>query len=68
MKICQNRKSTHTVMNNNGYGALKIIRNGLSLLVPKEWLFTDGTIKKYAQKNIDKRFKELELILEQEIA
>lgn len=53
-KVCQSRKSMHTVMSNGGKAQnLTIIRNGVKIQVPEEWLFSDGRIKKYALKQIN---------------
>lgn len=56
-KICQSRKSTHTIMAHPGFGMLTITRNGVTISVPEEWLFSDGRVKKYAIKNIERMFK-----------
>lgn len=56
-KICKSRKSTHTIMAHSGFGMLTITRDGITIQVPEEWLFNDGSIKKYAIKNIDRMFK-----------
>lgn len=54
VKVCQSRKSTHSIMSHIGFGKLTIIKHGVTIEVPPEYLFEDGRIKKYAQKLIDK--------------
>lgn len=66
MKISQSRKSTHSVMAHAGFGMLTIIRGETSILVPESWLFNDGTIKKYAVKNIDRMFSKAQAHNEKE--
>lgn len=60
MAICQSRKSTHSIMNNQGYGKVTIIRGEYSVEVCEDWLFSNGKIKKYARVLIDEMFAELE--------
>lgn len=56
-KICQSRKSTHSIMNHGGFGLLTITRDGVTISIPEEWLFEDGRIKKYAIKKVEQMFK-----------
>lgn len=60
MKINKSRKSTHSIMAHGGFGMLTITRGNVSILVPEEWLFNDGRIKKYAVEKVDKMFKKAE--------
>lgn len=60
-KVCQSRKSTHSIMNNEGFGMLFITRNNVTVAVPEDWLFADGTIKKYAKAKIESMFKKAEI-------
>lgn len=53
-KVCQSRKSTVSIMNHGGFGDLTITKHGVTVLVPRSYLFEDGRIKKYALKIIDK--------------
>nr|DAU23733.1 MAG TPA: major outer membrane lipoprotein [Caudoviricetes sp.] len=39
---------------------LTITRGNVSILVPEEWLFNDGRIKKYAVEKVDRMFKKAE--------
>lgn len=67
MAICQSRKSTHSVMNNQGYGKVTITRGEHSIEVCEDWLFSNGRIKKYATKLIDNMFAELEMENEKKV-
>lgn len=61
MKICQSRKSTHSIMNNGGTFGHMIIRRGeFAITVPNSFLFSDGRMKKYAIQQINKAFAMLE--------
>lgn len=53
MKISKSRKSTHSVMNNEGFGLLTITIEGVVINIPEEWLFKNGQIKKYAIKRVN---------------
>lgn len=67
MKICNSRKSTESIMKNGGFGLLVIKRGNTSVLVPEQWLFSDGRIKKYARTKIDDMFKKAEIFNNAEV-
>lgn len=46
MVICPSRKSTHSIMNHSGFGELKVIKNGKTVIVPAHYISKCGTIKK----------------------
>jgi hypothetical protein len=52
MKVNRSRKATCTIMNHLGFGDMLLIQGDFKMLVPKEWIFRNGVIKKYAQKQI----------------
>lgn len=58
-KVCQSRKSKHSIMNHSGFGRLTVTKHGVTIEVPKEYLFEDGRIKKYAMKLIDKQINSI---------
>ena len=58
MNICQSRKSTHSIMNNQGFEGVTIIKDGTEMYIPKEWITQKGKIKKYALKAFHKLQKE----------
>lgn len=66
-KVCQSRKSTVTIMNHGGFGDLTITKYGVTVSVPKNYLFSDGRIKKYAQKLIDKTIDKYLMESEREV-
>lgn len=53
-KVCQSRKSRHSIMNHSGFGDLAITKHGVTVSVPRSYLFNDGRIKKSGLKLIDK--------------
>lgn len=53
--INNSRKSTHSVMNHRGYGSLFVERNGYKVLVPKEYLFKNGKLKKRGRQYIEEQ-------------
>lgn len=53
-KVCQSRKSRHSIMNHSGFGDLTITKHGVTVSVPRSYLFNDGRIKKSGLKLIDK--------------
>lgn len=53
-KVCQSRKSRHSIMNHSGFGNLTITKHGVTVNVPRSYLFNDGRIKKSGLKLIDK--------------
>lgn len=61
MKICQSRKSTHSIMAHEGFGLLTIKKGNVVIHVPEEWLFNDGRIKKYALDKVNQMFAKAEL-------
>lgn len=56
MRVCQSRKSMHSVMNNTGYGLMTITRNGITVEVPPSYFKKDGNLKKYALEIIEREF------------
>ena len=60
MRICPSRKSTHSIMNNRGYGNVSLIRNGIEYKFEKSDLFNDGKIKKYALEKAYRYFEQME--------
>lgn len=66
-KISASRKNMANVMEGARFGELTIKRHGIELQVPKEWLFSDGRIKKYAIKLVDRLFAE-RLSMQEEMA
>jgi hypothetical protein len=54
MKINQSRKSTKSIMANQGFGGVLLKEDGIELYIPANWIFKDGRLKKYAQKAWDK--------------
>ena len=60
MKVCKSRKSTHSIMAHEGFGMLTIRRGATVILVPEEWLFSDGRIKKYAIAKVNAMFEKAE--------
>lgn len=61
MKVCQSRKSTHSIMGNGGKFSHMVIRRGnFAITVPDSYLFSDGSLKKYAIKTINRIFNKLE--------
>ena len=60
MKVCKSRKSTHSIMAHPGFGMLTIRRGATVILVPEEWLFEDGRIKKYALAKVNAMFEKAE--------
>lgn len=59
-KICQSRKSTHSIMAHPGFGMLTIQKGATVIHVPEEWLFNDGRIKKYALAKVNAMFAKAE--------
>lgn len=66
-KVCQSRKSKHSIMNHGGFGKLTVTRHGVTVEVPAEYLFEDGRIKKYAIVLIDKQIERELQLLEKEV-
>jgi hypothetical protein len=58
MKINQSRKSTHSIMAHQSFEGVLLIKDGIKMYIPKEWITQKGKIKKYALKAFDKLQKE----------
>lgn len=58
MKINKSRKSTVSVMANAGFGDVAITRNGVTITIPTNWMFTTGQIKKCYMQRINNMFAE----------
>lgn len=65
-KVCYSRKSTASIMNHGGFGDLTVTKHGVTVFVPRSYLFGDGRIKKYAQKMIDKTIDKYLMEMESE--
>lgn len=59
MKINKSRKSTVSVMAHAGFGNVTIIRNGVTISIPTNWMFTTGQIKKCYMQRINNMFAEI---------
>lgn len=59
MKINKSRKSTESVMANSGFGNVTIIRNGVTIDIPENWMFSTGQIKKCYMQRINNMFAEI---------
>lgn len=57
-RVCASRKNMANVMEGAGFGDLIIERHGIKLNIPKEWLYSDGRMKKYAVELVDRMFAE----------
>lgn len=64
--ICKSRKSTTSIMNHGGYGALYVTKDGVRVEVPKNLLFEDGRIKKIGLKYINNKIKEANKMAKEE--
>ena len=58
VKVSASRKSTVSVMSNPHFGGVTLMKGKVSMFVPKEWLFSDGRIKKFALEKWNKLLKE----------
>lgn len=52
MKINESRKSTHSVMNNSGFGGVLFKDGNSEIFIPQQFIFKNGKLKKYAKKLI----------------
>lgn len=68
MKICQSRKSTHTIMSHGGFGKLKVIHRGVEIKIPETFMFNDGRLKSYAVKWINKEVQKINEFLDRKDA
>lgn len=50
MKINESRKSTHSIMNNAGFGGVLFKQDNVELYIPTEFIFKNGKLKKYGLK------------------
>lgn len=50
MNICQSRKSTKSIMAHQKFGGVLLKEDDIELFIPSNWIFSDGRLKKYAQK------------------
>lgn len=45
-----------SILKGQGFGNLKITRNGVTVEVPSNWLFKDGRIKKQYVEELNSKF------------
>ena len=60
IKVSASKKSTQAIMSNPHFGGVTLTKGNVTMFIPKEWLFNDGSIKKFALEKWNKLLKESE--------